>query len=111
MTPACFLTARGHIPEAINLDLFTFHWNDTTYDGIRNFERQTARLFSFAGISKDKAVIFYDEKSGMLAARGVWMLLYMSHDDVCMLDGGFTKWRDESRPIETKMHESEPTEF
>ncbi|MDH3192376.1 MAG: rhodanese-like domain-containing protein, partial [Nitrosopumilus sp.] len=27
----------GHIPGAVNLDLFAFHWIDTTKDGIENF--------------------------------------------------------------------------
>ena len=33
----------------------------------------------------------------MLAARGVWLLEYFSHDNVSMLDGGFTKWKSEGR--------------
>ena len=80
---------KGHIPNAVNLDLFAFHWNDTTRRGIHDFGQQAARLFSFAGCTKDKPIVIYDDKSGMLAARGVWMLLYMSYCNVYMLDGGF----------------------
>ena len=64
----------GHIPGAVNLDLFAFHWIDTTKEGIEHFNRQTEMLFSFVGITPEKKVVFYDEISGMLAARGVWML-------------------------------------
>ncbi len=93
--------AGGHIPGAVNLDLFAFHWNDTTPEGMDGFDAQTARLFSFAGVLRGKPVIFYDGRSGMLAARGVWMLSYIApRADVCMLDGGFSKWRAELRPIE-----------
>jgi thiosulfate/3-mercaptopyruvate sulfurtransferase len=68
--------SEGHIPGSVNLDLFAFHWIDTTKEGIENFNRQTEMLFSFVGITPEKKVVFYDEVSGMLAARGVWMLMY-----------------------------------
>ena len=102
---------EGHIPGAVNLDLFAFHWNDTTPDGVSQFEEQAARLLSFAGVSRDRAVVVYDGQSGMLAARGVWMLLYMGHGDARMLDGGFGKWSAESRPVERGTNAFEPAEF
>ena len=80
--------SEGHIPGAVNLDLFAFHWIDTSKEGIENFNKQTQMLLSFAGVTEEKKVIFYDEVSGMLAARGVWMLMYFSHSDTVMLDGG-----------------------
>lgn len=103
--------SEGHIPGAINLDLFAFHWIDTSLDGIENFNKQTATLFSFVGITNNKKIVFYDEISGMLAARGVWMLMYFSHQDVFMLDGGIIKWHKENLPIETKLNSAKPSKF
>ena len=37
----------------------------------------------------------------MLAARGVWLLEYLSHHNVSMLDGGFIKWKNEERTWDT----------
>jgi len=68
-------------------------------------------LLSFAGVSEEKKIIFYDEVSGMLAARGVWMTLYFSHPDVAMLDGGMKKWRQEKKDIETIPNQFNPTNF
>ena len=31
--------SEGHIPGAVHLDLFAFHWIDTTQKGIENFKR------------------------------------------------------------------------
>jgi len=101
----------GHIPGAVNLDLFAFHWIDTSKEGIENFNRQTKTLLSFLGVSSEKKVVFYDDISGMLAARGVWMLLYFSHQNVLMLDGGIKKWKKENLPIETKPNGFKPSEF
>jgi thiosulfate/3-mercaptopyruvate sulfurtransferase len=103
--------SEGHIPGAVNLDLFAFHWIDTTAEGIKNFNRQTEMLFSFVGITPEKKVVFYDDISGMLAARGVWMLMYFSHPDVSILDGGMKKWKQENLPIEIKSNGFKPTKF
>ena len=91
---------NGHVPGAINIDLFQLHWFDTSKIGMRDFNRQTKLLLSNIGIKKNSAVIFYDNISGMAAARGVWLLLYFFHKKVCMLDGGFQKWKREKLPIE-----------
>ncbi|MBI5859416.1 MAG: sulfurtransferase [Nitrosarchaeum sp.] len=102
---------EGHIPRAVNLDLFAFHWIDTTKKGIENFNRQTEILFSFVGITSEKKVVFYDDISGMLAARGVWMLMYFSHPDVSILDGGIKKWKQENRPLEIRSNGFKPAKF
>jgi thiosulfate/3-mercaptopyruvate sulfurtransferase len=54
------------------------------------------------GIQRESEVIFYDNVSGISAARGVWLLLYFSHKMVSMLDGGFEGWKREGHPIEIK---------
>jgi thiosulfate/3-mercaptopyruvate sulfurtransferase len=103
--------SEAHVPGSVNLDLFAFHWIDTTKQGIQNFNKQTEMIFSFVGVNSEKKVVFYDNVSGMLAARGVWMLEYFSHPDVNMLDGGMKKWKKENRPIETKPNPFQPAKF
>jgi thiosulfate/3-mercaptopyruvate sulfurtransferase len=103
--------SEGHIPGAVHLDLFAFHWIDTTEKGIENFNNQTQNLLSFLGVTPEKKVIFYDSVSGMLAARGVWMLMYFSHENVSMLDGGITKWKKEHLSLETKLNGFKPSNF
>lgn len=94
--------SRGHLPGAVNLDVFAFHWLDTTPRGIEAFGEQARQLLSFAGIDESKRVVFYDDVSGMLAARGVWMSMYFSHRDASMLDGGIGKWKTEDLAVETR---------
>ncbi|HXV88473.1 MAG TPA: sulfurtransferase [Nitrososphaeraceae archaeon] len=93
---------KGHIPGALNVDLFQLHWFDTSKRGIKNFTRQTRMMLSTIGIKKETTVIFCDNVSGISAARGVWLLLYFSHKMVSMLDGGFEKWRRDGYPVELK---------
>ena len=103
--------SKGHIKNAVNLDLFSFHWIDTSQDGISSFNEQFTKIFSRIGISDGKNVVFYDNVSGMLAARGVWLLEYFSHNNVSMLDGGFTKWKNEGYTWDTIPTANKPTNF
>lgn len=103
--------SEGHIPGAVHLDLFAFHWIDTSKQGIENFNDQSKSLLSFLGVTPEKKVVFYDSVSGMLAARGVWMLMYFSHQNVMMLDGGITKWQKENLTMETKPNGFKPSDF
>ena len=39
--------SEDHIPGSVHLDLFAFHWIDTTKQGIENFNSQARKLLSF----------------------------------------------------------------
>ena len=103
--------SEGHIQGAINIDLFQFHWTDTSKRGIRDFEHQCRILLSNMGVKKSQEVIFYDNVSGMSSARGVWLLLYFSHKNVSLLDGGYLRWQKEGYPVETKTNPFSPSRF
>jgi len=102
---------NGHVPGAVNVDLFQLHWFDTTKRGIKDFNRQTRLLLSNIGIRKESDVVFYDNVSGISSARGVWLLLYFSHEKVHQLDGGFEKWNREGYPIEVKSNPLKNSRF
>jgi len=93
--------AESHIPGAVNIDLMQFHWIDTSKHGIKSFNKQARILLSNIGVS-NKFIVFYDNVSGSSAARGVWLLLYFSHNKVAMLDGGLNRWKAEGYKTETK---------
>ena len=103
--------SQGHIPGAVNLDLFAFHWLDKSEKGITSFNEQMRKVLSFAGIDENKKIIFYDDVSGMLAARGVWLCLYFSHHNVYMLDGGLKKWIANNLELETKSNPFSPSDL
>ena len=51
------------------------------------------------GIGDRTQVIAYDQDAGPYASRLWWMLRYMGHGAVAVLDGGFAKWIREGRPV------------
>lgn len=51
------------------------------------------------GVDKGTQVIVYDDSFGAIAVRLWWMLRWMGHDAVALLDGGLPKWQREQRPV------------
>ena len=84
---------KGHIPGAFNLELYAFHWVDTSEDGMRAFAKQMRMLFGSLGISEKTTVVFYQNNSGYDAARGVWLLNLLGHGNSKLLDGGLNLWK------------------
>ena len=103
--------SEGHIPGAVNLDFFYYHWFDTSKDGMKAFNMQMRKLLSILGVTKEKTIVFYDDVSGMSASRGVWLLTYFSHKKAFMLDGGIKKWKSLGFPIEIKTNGFKPDKF
>ena len=58
-----------------------------------------AAVFGRLGISSEVQVIVYDEITGIFASRFWWMLRYLGHEAVAVLDGGFAKWVREGRAV------------
>jgi thiosulfate/3-mercaptopyruvate sulfurtransferase len=58
-----------------------------------------AETFSRLGITSGRQVVAYDQDSGMFASRLWWLLRWLGHDAVAVLDGGLAKWIAEGRPV------------
>jgi thiosulfate/3-mercaptopyruvate sulfurtransferase len=58
-----------------------------------------ARTLSNWGIDGDVQVVAYDDAGGAIAARLWWMLRWLGHPAVAVLDGGWPRWQSEDRPV------------
>lgn len=58
-----------------------------------------SQLFSSWGVDDSVQVVVYDSLGGMIAARLWWMLRWLGHEKVAVLDGGWKKWTEERRPV------------
>jgi thiosulfate/3-mercaptopyruvate sulfurtransferase len=52
------------------------------------------------GVSNRAQVVAYDQDNGIYASRLWWMLRWMGHDAVAVLDGGFARWIREGHPVD-----------
>ncbi|MGB7541008.1 MAG: sulfurtransferase [Burkholderiales bacterium] len=64
-----------------------------------------------AGVDSGKQVVAYDAQGGMVAARLWWMLRWLGHPCVAVLDGGWNKWIAEGRPQSAEVPRSERARF
>jgi thiosulfate/3-mercaptopyruvate sulfurtransferase len=95
--------AAGHIPGAAYADLTTDLSGPKTGSNGRHPLPDPATLaqtFSRLGITTGMQVVAYDQENGMFASRLWWLLRWLGHDAVAVLDGGFKKWTLEGRPVE-----------
>jgi thiosulfate/3-mercaptopyruvate sulfurtransferase len=91
--------AKGHIPGATHFDLFGLSLIDTGAAPLKAFMFMIHHVFELRGVSEAKEVVFYEDNSGMRAARGLWFLEFFGHPNVKMLDGGFHAWKVAGAPI------------
>jgi thiosulfate/3-mercaptopyruvate sulfurtransferase len=63
------------------------------------------------GIDTSTQVVVYDHDSGGFASRLWWMLRWLGHDGVALLDGGFAKWTAEGRPTTPGVEARTPRVF
>lgn len=91
---------HGHVPGAHYADLVTDlsapHTDvPFTRPGAEQFESAVHAL----GVTNASTVVVYDDSVGEWSARLWWIFRSFGFDSVAVLDGGFTKWRDEGRPV------------
>jgi thiosulfate/3-mercaptopyruvate sulfurtransferase len=64
-----------------------------------------------AGLKSADQVVCYDAGPGAMAARLWWMLRWVGHDAVAVLDGGFARWLEEKRPVSAELPPLAPSRY
>ncbi|WP_262335050.1 sulfurtransferase, partial [Bordetella pertussis] len=59
-----------------------------------------AGLMAAHGVTPETLVVAYDASGGMFAAHLWWMLRWMGHERVAVLDGGWQAWTAAGLPTE-----------
>lgn len=70
-----------------------------------------AEQLSAWGIDETVQVVVYDDIGGGIAARLWWMLRWLGHDAVAVLDGGFPAWQSAGYPTESGEESRSPRTF
>lgn len=72
---------------------------------------EMSECFSSWGIDARVGVVVYDAGAGQFAARLWWMLRYLGHERVQVLNGGLKAWRDASLPVRGGREARRPRRF
>jgi thiosulfate/3-mercaptopyruvate sulfurtransferase len=106
--------AKGHIPGALFLHL------DDDLSGARTGSNgrhplpaidEFARRMSECGVDATVQVVAYDNEGGIFASRLWWMLRWLGHDSVAVLDGGLAGWKRSKRSLEEPVPVVTPRNF
>ncbi|WP_128924183.1 sulfurtransferase [Bradyrhizobium guangxiense] len=93
--------AAGHIPGADFLDL-QGEFSDASSQQFFMMPdvAQLEAAFGRHGLDASKTIVLYSIGTMMWSTRFWWMLRSLGVE-ACVLDGGFDKWKEEGRPVET----------
>lgn len=106
--------AKGHIPGALHLHLDRHLSGSQTG---RNGRHPLPAVATFAermgacGVGPDTQVVAYDNEGGIFAARLWWMLRWLGHEKVAVLDGGMAGWKRAKQPLEEAVPTYPPAVF
>lgn len=106
--------AAGHIPGAVYAHLDRDLSSPITPSSGRHPLPEPAalvRTFSGWGIDATTQVVAYDQDSGAFAARLWWLLRWLGHDRVAVLDGGWADWLRNGFEISTAPANGRPRTF
>src|SRR6478735_11650976 len=96
--------AAGHIPGAYFLHLTEdLAGKQTGKNGrhpLPGLEEFAAKINAL-GVAPEAHIVVYDDLAGHNAVRLWWVLRWLGHEKVAVLDGGFPKWVAEGRPVTT----------
>lgn len=70
-----------------------------------------AATFSRWGIGPGVQVVAYDDAGGMYAGRLWWLLRWLGHNAVALLDGDWRAWQREGRPTRAGVEQRSPRSF
>jgi thiosulfate/3-mercaptopyruvate sulfurtransferase len=105
---------RGHLPDAVYAHLDRDLSSPVgTHGGRHPLPRSqtlAARLGEM-GIGNEHTVVVYDAGNSMFASRLWWLLRYLGHGDVKVLDGGFAAWTEAGSPVTSEPARHEPARF
>ena len=106
--------AENHIPGAVFLhcdcDLSGPMTGSNGRHPLPAVEKLAARLGEI-GIGPQTQVVVYDDAQGMIAGRLWWLLRWLGHEQVAVLDGGLQAWQAAGGALTTELPVLRPTTF
>lgn len=92
---------QGHIPGAVYLHAESLRLSRGGIPGQLLPPERLAELFGQLGIDNQTTVVVYSSSadSFTMASTVLFALVYIGHDRVAILNGGWEKWQAENRPI------------
>jgi thiosulfate/3-mercaptopyruvate sulfurtransferase len=105
---------EAHISGAVSIPEVFYYLSESSPEGLAKLHEEFRAHFSNAGLSADKLAIVYEDAYDSRyggSCRGYWLLRYLGHDKVGILDGGFSAWEEAGLPTDAEPVTPEPAQF
>ncbi len=89
---------KEHIPGAVNIPVMKTYNPVDPKDRVANLQ-YIKKLFRQTGIRNEQSIVVYDNNEYMDAGRVFWVFEVYGHDNVKLLNGGFTLWKNKKLPV------------
>ena len=70
-----------------------------------------AQLLRKSGVSNETRIVVYDDQGGAMASRLWWLLRYMGHEEVYLMDEGYSAWKAAGFPVTAEVPVRIPASF
>lgn len=94
---------EAHIPGAVYFDIDAISDPDSSLPHMIPSAEAFAAAVGAMGIANDHRVIVYDSDGLFSAPRVWWMFRAFGHDNVAVMTGGFTAWKNDGRPVSAEL--------
>ena len=105
---------ENHIPGAFYFDLKKQLSSPVSKHGGRHplpEPNQFKKEIEKAGIDNAKTVITYDEGGGQYASRFWWLMKYIGHKEIYLLNEGFNGWKQAGYPVTKEIPKAAPVKY
>ncbi|MCR8642593.1 sulfurtransferase [Paenibacillus sp. N1-5-1-14] len=105
---------QDHIPGAFHVDLeknmsgtIREHGGRHPLPDLGEFSLCVGDL----GVDSTRTVVAYDDQGGAMASRLWWMLKFLNHQEVYVLDSGYSTWKAAGNPVTSEIPVAEKRVF
>lgn len=105
---------ESHIPGAVYFDLEKDLSAPKSEHGGRHPWPDASLLavkLGEVGINNETKIVLYDDQKGAMAARAYWVLRYVGHTKLALLDGGYSAWKQAGQLVTAETTSRTPATY
>jgi thiosulfate/3-mercaptopyruvate sulfurtransferase len=103
--------AAGHIPGSINLPIAEITRTLKGVPGMLSPIEEVEQALGRRGVTRETRLVIVDDIGGVPATRLFWVLDYLGHSQMSVLQGGLKLWRQEGRPTTRQIPKMEAARY
>lgn len=101
----------GHIPGAVMLEYSDLTMQREQATGLLPTVEKLSQVLSKIGLQRGRHLVAYNDDNGSHAARLLWTLEVIGHNEYSLLNGGFAAWDELDLPVVPEPYHPTPSDY